>query len=340
MDDSSSAISNPGDDPAASDADAPDRVEGIVTRSTGSWYDVRVGEQTIASRVRGKFRLEQEEADQTNPVAVGDRVTLRINEDDDTGLIVKIHERRTKLSRRAAGRRAEQEHVLVANVDAAWTVQAVRMPKLNPGFIDRFLISAEMFDVPAGIILNKIDLLDDDREEIESIVTIYENLGYPVLRTSATEGRGLDALREQLADRINVVAGPSGAGKSSLLNAIEPGLDVETGEVSQKTLKGKHTTTFAELHPLSGGGFVVDTPGIREFGLLELHPADLAHFFVEFVPYLDDCKFQDCTHDHEPGCAVKDAVDRGEIHPQRYGSYLNILDSLLAGEEGTGKKGR
>jgi len=216
----------------------------------------------------------------------------------------------------------------------------VRMPKLNPGFIDRFLISAEMFDVPAGIILNKIDLLDDDREEIESMVTIYEDLGYPVLRTSATEGRGLDALREQLADRINVVAGPSGAGKSSLLNAIEPGLDVETGEVSQKTLKGKHTTTFAELHPLSGGGFVVDTPGIREFGLLELHPADLAHFFVEFVPYLDDCKFQDCTHDHEPGCAVKDAVDRGEIHPQRYGSYLNILDSLLAGEEGTGKKGR
>ena len=340
MDDSSSAISNPGDDPAASDADAPDQVEGIVTRSTGSWYDVRVGEQTIASRVRGKFRLEQEEADQTNPVAVGDRVTLRMNEDDDTGLIVKIHERRTKLSRRAAGRRAEQEHVLVANVDAAWTVQAVRMPKLNPGFIDRFLISAEMFDVPAGIILNKIDLLDDNREEIESIVSIYEDLGYPVLRTSATEGRGLDTLREQLADRINVVAGPSGAGKSSLLNAIEPGLDVETGEVSEKTMKGKHTTTFAELHPLSGGGFVVDTPGIREFGLLELHPADLAHFFVEFVPYLDDCKFQDCTHDHEPGCAVKAAVDQGEIHPQRYENYLNILDSFLAGEEGTGKKGR
>lgn len=216
--------------------------EGIVTRSTGSWYDVRVGDEMIPSRVRGKFRLEQEDAPQTNPVAVGDRVTLRINEDDETtGLIIGIHDRETKLSRRAAGRRSGQEHVIVANVDAAWAVQSVRMPKLNPGFIDRFLISAEMFNVPAGIILNKIDLMDEMDEaeaaEIADIAAMYEDLGYPVLYTSATEGAGIAELHDALAGRINVVAGPSGAGKSSLLNAIEPGLDVETGEVSEKTMR-------------------------------------------------------------------------------------------------------
>ena len=324
-------------DPEA-DTGAFSEREGIVTRSTGSWYDVQVGDETIPSRVRGKFRLQQEENDVTNPVAVGDRVTLRVSEDDQTGFIVDIHERENKLSRRAAGRRAGQEHVIVSNIDAAWAVQAVRMPKLNPGFIDRFLVATELFEVPAGIIMNKVDLLtDDEAEEVRELEQMYEDLGYPVLRTSAIQGDGLQALKDELADRVNVIAGPSGAGKSSLLNAIEPGLDVETGEVSDKTQKGRHTTTFAELHPLSFGGYVVDTPGIREFGMLEIHPADLAHFFVEFIDYLDDCKFQDCTHDHEPGCAVKEAVDEGEIHWRRYESYLNILYSLQEGGEGMGR---
>ena len=324
-------------DPEA-DTGAFSEREGIVTRSTGSWYDVQVGDETIPSRVRGKFRLQQEENDVTNPVAVGDRVTLRVSEDDQTGFIVDIHERENKLSRRAAGRRAGQEHVIVSNIDAAWAVQAVRMPKLNPGFIDRFLVATELFEVPAGIIMNKVDLLtDDEAEEVRELEQMYEDLGYPVLRTCAIQGDGLQALKDELADRVNVIAGPSGAGKSSLLNAIEPGLDVETGEVSDKTQKGRHTTTFAELHPLSFGGYVVDTPGIREFGMLEIHPADLAHFFVEFIDYLDDCKFQDCTHDHEPGCAVKEAVDEGEIHWRRYESYLNILYSLQEGGEGMGR---
>ncbi len=305
--------------------------EGIVTRSTGSWYDVRSGDDTIPSRVRGKFRLDEQ--DVTNPVAVGDRVTIRVSEQDDTGLITEIHERRNKLSRRAAGHRTGREHVIVANVDRAWAVQSVRLPRLNPGFLDRFLVSADMHDIPAGVVINKIDLLTpSERAPVMDVQNMYAELGFPVIVTSATEAVGLDRLRSALQDEVSVIAGPSGAGKSTLLNALEPGLDVETGEVSQKTSKGTHTTTHAELYPLSFGGFIVDTPGIREFGIQEMHPADLAHFFVEFIPYLDDCKFQDCTHDHEPGCAVKEAVERGDIHTRRYDSYLNILHSLQADE--------
>jgi ribosome biogenesis GTPase len=209
----------------------------------------------------------------------------------------------------------------------------VRLPRLNPGFIDRFFVSADMHDIPAGLIINKIDLLDmEERAAVMNVQNMYADLGYPVVVTSATEPTGIDRLRDGLRDQVSVVAGPSGAGKSSLLNVLEPGLDVETGEVSAKTRKGTHTTTHAELYPLSFGGYIVDTPGIREFGIQQLHPADLAHFFVEFIPFLDDCKFPDCTHDHEPGCAVKDAVDRGDIHRRRYESYLNILHSLQADE--------
>lgn len=321
---------------SASASTATDRCVGVVTRSTGSWYDVRVDGETVSSRVRGKFRLE--DTDVTNPVAVGDRVTLRISEDDDTGLIMDIHDRKTKLSRRAAGRRAGQEHVIVANIDRAWAVQSVRMPRLNTGFVDRFVVSAELQDLPAGLIINKIDLMEsDDQALVNEVRETYEELGYPVVLTSATEGDGIDALRNAFQDNINVVTGPSGSGKSSVLNAMASGLSIETGSVSEKTQKGKHTTTFAELHPLPFGGYVVDTPGIREFGILELHPADLAHFFVEFIPYLDACHFPDCTHDHEPKCAVKEAVEAGDIRSRRYESYLNILHSLEAGEEGLGR---
>jgi ribosome biogenesis GTPase len=311
--------------------DAPERT-GTVLSSTGSWYEVETDDgDTIRARVRGKFRLD--ETNVTNPVAVGDRVTLRVSPEDGTGLITAIGERDTRLSRRAAGHRSGQEHVIVANVDFAWAVQAVRKPRFNPGFIDRFLVMAEVNDLPAGLVVNKFDLLrPKDEEAVAELVGIYEAIGYPVLLTSAETGAGVDAFRDALAERTSVVTGPSGVGKSSLLNAVEPGLDAATGEVSAKTQKGKHTTTFARLHPLSVGGYLVDTPGIREFGILALHPADLAHFFVEFVPYLDACKFDDCTHDHEPGCAVKDAVDAGAIHLRRYESYLNILYSLQEGE--------
>jgi ribosome biogenesis GTPase / thiamine phosphate phosphatase len=306
--------------------------EGFVLRSTGSWYDVRTDDGgTVQSRVRGKFRLE--DRDVTNPVAVGDRVTLRI-EADGTGLITDLHDRRNKLSRRAAGRRINREHVLVANVDFAWCVQASKLPPFNPGFVDRFLIMAEAYGIPAGVIINKSDLIlrDDHAEAMAYWRELYENLGYPVLLTSAEDGTGIDDLRERLANRLSVVAGPSGVGKSSLLNAVDPTLALRTAAVSQKTRKGRHTTTFAEVHEVARG-FVVDTPGIREFGLWDMAPEELSGYYVEMRNYLGNCRFQPCTHDHEPGCAVKAAVENDEIAPERYLSYLNILESLRTGTD-------
>lgn len=309
-------------------------LEGTVIRSTGSWYDVRCGDRTVPSKVRGKFRLEETET--TNPVAVGDNVTIRLN-DDGTGLIVDIHERDNRLVRRAAGRKVGREHVIVANVDKVWTVQAVDFPRPNPGFIDRILVVAGRNEVPAGLLINKADLLENDDEEVNNVIGLYRSLDYPVLVVSAHTGEGLDELNSQMAGQTTVFVGPSGTGKSTLLNAIEPGLDVRTGEVSERTRKGKHTTTSVTLYPLSNGGFVVDTPGVREFGVLDLEPMDLAHYFVEFVPFIHDCRFPNCTHDHEPGCAIIEAVERGDISEQRYRSYLNILDSLRLGERDIGR---
>jgi len=314
----------------AQDEDAP--LEGVVTRSTGSWYHVQVGDETVRARIRGKFRLTHQ--DVTNPVAVGDRVSLRINDEDGTGFILSIHDRTNKLSRRAAGHRTGEEHIMVANVDRVWIAQSVQMPSLNAAFVDRLLVAAAVNELPAGILLNKMDLLTDAlRPEVMDFHLRYADLGYPVLPMSATEGQGIEPLKTALQDQVSVITGPSGTGKSSLLNAIEPGLDVDTGEVSESTSKGTHTTTHAELHSLSFGGHLVDTPGVREFGVRQVHPKDLAHFFPEMRPYVNECKFHDCTHDHEPGCAIQDAVDRGEVHRDRYDSYLRILESLQEEEE-------
>jgi len=314
---------------SSSTATEPDAtyLEGVVTSSTGSWYDVQVGERTIPSRMRGKFRLTKQ--DVTNPIAVGDRVTIRLTEEDQTGFITEIHDRTNKLSRRAAGPREGQEHILVANVDRIWSVQAVKLPAFNPRFLDRLLVAAAIHDIPAGLIINKIDLMTEaDKPTVMDLHLRYADLDYPVIVTSATEGHGLDRLHDALGGRINAITGPSGTGKSTLLNALEPDLDLETGAVSEKTRKGTHTTTHAELHPLSNDGYVVDTPGIREFGLRDVHPKDLPYYFPDLEPYVNECKFPDCTHDHEPGCAVKAAVKRGDIHPERHESYLAILESL------------
>ena len=319
-------------DASSGETDAPEEVSGLVTRSTGSWYTVRTdGGEDVQARIRGKFRLEAETIDETNPLAVGDHVRVRM-EDDGTGMVIGIEPRENQLSRRAAGHRARSEHVIVTNVDRAWCVQATFQPKLNPGFVDRYLVAAEASHIPAGLVINKADLLEDKPRAQEALGfwrDLYEGLGYPVLFTSAETGEGVEAFREALEGRVSVVSGPSGAGKSSLLNAVDPSLNLTVGEVSEKTNKGRHTTTFATLFEVAGG-WVADTPGIREFGIWGMAPEELGGYFVEFRPFLDDCRFPNCTHDHEPGCAIQQAVDDEEITPERYGSYLAILETVRA----------
>ena len=325
----------PTDPPLEPSPPADAFLDGVVIRSTGSWYDVQVEDRVVPSKVRGKFRLEEQEV--TNPVAVGDRVTLRLNP-DETGLITEIHERKNALSRRAAGRRVGREQVIVANIDMVWIVQAARLPRPKPGFIDRVLVTTEAHEIDAGIVINKIDLIrKKDRAYLDFLHELYTDLGYRVLLTSAITGEGVEVFREALAGRTNVVTGPSGVGKSTLLNAVEPGLDLRTGEVSEKTRKGRHTTAHAALFPLSDGGFVVDTPGIREFGVLYLEPWELSHHFPEFFPHLEHCRFPTCTHDHEPGCAIIEAVIDDTITEERYYSYLNILHSIRLGEKDVGR---
>ena len=306
-----------------------------MIRSTGSWHDVQAMGRVLPCRVPGRFRLDEQ--DVTNPVAVGDRVTLR-TEGDGTGVITTIHERHNKLSRRASGRRVGREQVIVANVDRVWIVQSVRFPKPNPGFIDRVLVMCEAFELPAGIVFNKIDLLrPKDRNEYAYLRDLYASLGYAVLETSAETGAGIDIFKDELKGMMSVVTGPSGVGKSTLLNVVEPDLDLRTGDVSAKTRKGKHTTTYAALYPLSDGGFVVDTPGIREFGVLDLEAWELSHYFVEFREFIEHCRFPTCTHDHEPDCAVKEAYLDDDISDERYYSYLNILHSIRMGESDVGR---
>lgn len=325
---------------AAADSSEPTEVVGTVIRSTGSWYGVLPdsSDAVVEARMRGKFRLQQDEIAETNPLAVGDRVSMRMG-NDGSGFVTRIHPRRNQLSRRAAGRRAEKEHVIAANVDAAWCVQSAFSPKFNAGFVDRFLVMAEAYHLEAAIVINKTDLLENKPDAQAAVAfwrELYKSLGYPVLMTCAISGDGVDLFAKALEDKTNVIAGPSGVGKTSLLNAIEPELELRTGEISEKTQKGKHTTTFATLHRIADG-LVVDTPGIREFGIWDMSPEELGGFFVEFRTFIGHCRFPDCTHDHEPECAITQAVDEGRITPERYGSYLNILASLREGAKDVGR---
>lgn len=299
--------------------------QGRVIQSTGKWYKVALNGGTVECRLPGKFRLETGEV--TNPIAVGDYVAVEI-EKDGAGTIKEIKERVNYIPRQAThGRRGEQ--ILVSNIDRAWGVQSIQQPKLKTGFIDRFLVTCEAYEVPAGIIVNKSDLANHkDNRFLDDLKNLYRGLGYKFLITSKDDEKSLKKLLEYVRERVSVFIGPSGVGKTSLLNAIDPELDLRVNEVSAYSNKGKHTTTFARLIPLAAGGFIVDTPGIREFGIVNIDKSELSLYFPEMIGPRQNCKYYNCTHYHEPKCGVIEAFDEGKIHPERYNSYLNILETL------------
>lgn len=295
-------------------------IEGRVLRSQSGQLWVSTERGVVHCTMRG--RLKREKKARTDLAVIGDRVRVRLVEELE-GVVEEVVPRENRFARRQPGKRgAYKEDVLVANLDRIFAVFSCASPPMNPRVLDRFLVVAELDDIPAGIVANKIDQVE--RAEAEARFGPYAELGYPVFYTSALEGHGLDALRAELRDRVSAFVGPSGVGKSSLLNAVEPGLALAIGAISETLDKGRHTTRVAELHPLEGGGWVADTPGIREIASFDLPKSELARCFPELRPFAGECRFPDCSHDHEPGCAVRDAVDRGAIRSERYDSYLRI----------------
>lgn len=298
---------------------------GKIIQSKGKWYKVSCDSEIYDCRLAGKFRLVKKEV--TNPIAVGDRIQFILG-DDGTGYIVEIEERVNYIPRQAThGKRGEQ--ILISNIDRAWVVQSVISPRLNMGFIDRFLVTCEASEIPAGIVINKMDLASEKALEVmDDISNLYISLGYPVIKTSISDKKSMDLLSRSIENETSVFIGPSGVGKTSLLNTIDSQLDLKVGEISSYSDKGKHTTTFATLIPLEIGGFVADTPGIREFGIVNIPKSELSLYFPEMIKARDNCKFYNCTHFHEPNCGVRNAFEIGEIDPDRYHSYLNILESI------------
>lgn len=295
------------------------RFTATVVRATGSWYDVLHDGAMLRCRIRGKLRLKGVRS--TNPVVVGDEAVCEADGGDC--VIVDIVPRRNYVIRRASNL-SKESHIIAANVDQALLMVTLRSPETPKEFADRFLVTCEAYKVPAAILLSKIDL--QDAEAVAEFRAVYEGAGYRVLEVSAKEGCGVEEVRKLLAGRTTLVSGNSGVGKSTLIQTIDPSLDIRTGEISDSHHKGRHTTTFSTMYPLAEGGAVIDTPGIKGFGLLDIDDAELWHYFPEMMRVAPGCRFYNCTHTHEPGCAVVEAVKAGEIAWSRYESYLKILD--------------
>lgn len=305
-------------------------MQGIVLKSTGSWYLVKSeNDGHIECRIKGVFRLKGIKA--TNPVAVGDRVEFEYDDKKNTGVITKLQERKNYIIRRST-KLSKQFHIIAANIDQAFILAAVHLPRTSPGFIDRFLAVAEAYSIPVKIIFNKKDVCDEkEKQAMQELVRIYENAGYSCHVISSFDKTDQELVKTMLKGKTTLLAGHSGVGKSTLINSIEPRLDLKTAELSETHLKGTHTTTFAEMHALSFGAFIIDTPGIKEFGMIDFEKQELAHYFPEMRRRMHLCKFNNCLHLNEPGCAVLQAVDSGEIAASRYTTYLNIMngDELL-----------
>ena len=297
--------------------------KGIVIKTTGSWYTVKSGNEVIPCKIKGKFRIKGMRA--TNPVAVGDNVIYSKNP-DNSGIITDIEERKNYIIRRASNLSREYQ-LIAANVDEAWIMVSLRSPKTYPEFIDRFLVTCEAYEIPANIVFNKTDIYDEeDIEEMKLLSYVYRDIGYSVYQTSALKEENIDAVKEIMKNKLNVIAGNSGVGKSKLINVMDPNLNLKTEAISKAHLTGKHTTTFAEMHPLSFGGAVIDTPGIRGFGLIDFGKDELFHYFPEIFEKSHECRFHNCSHMHEPGCAVIEALENGEIFESRYTSYLSMME--------------
>ncbi len=303
---------------------------GRVLRSTGSWYDVEVGEgRVVACRTAGKLRLAGDRS--TNPVAVGDRVAWS-PEGDGQGVITSIAPRRNAIVRRSVNL-SRATHVVAANLDHAWLVLSCSLPETATGFVDRFLVAAHAFGVEATILFNKWDEAQGDPgrvEALEYLEDVYATAGYRTLRLSARTGAGVVDWSAELTGGVHLVSGPSGVGKSSLINRLLPGVELRTAAISGAHAKGRHTTTFAEMFPLPGGGYIIDTPGIKGFGLVDIERETLHHHFPEMFALLPQCKFHNCTHQHEPQCAVRAGVETGEVPQERYANYLDLFTHFEA----------
>lgn len=308
-----------------------EKLHGVVIKSTGSWYTVLDPEsgRRVDSRIRGVFRLKGSRT--TNPVVVGDRVTVELGEAAGDHVIVEIEPRTNYIIRRSSNL-SKEAHIIAANIDRAYLVATLDFPKTSTEFIDRFLVTAEAYNIPATILLNKVDLYNT--EELEALRKVfhetYRLAGYEVLEVSARQGTGLEDLRQRMRGVTSLFTGNSGVGKSTLINSLVPGLELKTGEISEYHHKGKHTTTFSEIIPLpldAAGGFLVDTPGIKGFGLVDIEADELARYFPEMFRYAADCQYYNCTHIHEPGCAVMEAVAQDKIPESRYVSYLKMLEN-------------
>jgi len=312
--------------------------KGLVLKSTGSHYKVWLlndeienplsqvySESDVVDAIlRGKLRLENFKS--TNPVVVGDFVKLIQTENG--WAIDDVLERKNYIIRKATNQ-SKLTHIIAANIDLAIVMASIAVPATSTGFIDRFLVTAEAYSIPAAVVFHKIDLIEDDEQALnyqQELANIYKNIGYTVLFTSIKRPESLESFKELLKNKITLISGHSGVGKSSIINAIQPGLNLKVGKVSYKHLKGKHTTTYAQLLPLSFGGFVIDTPGIKEFGIVNMDKFEISHYFPEMRKYLGQCKFNNCLHLNEPGCKVLEALENNEISYSRYKSYLSILE--------------
>ncbi|MBO5351109.1 MAG: ribosome small subunit-dependent GTPase A [Alistipes sp.] len=293
---------------------------GVVVRATGSWYEVLSGGERLQCRIRGKLRLKGVRS--TNPVVVGDEVSC-LTDEQGSHIIIDITPRRNYVIRRASNL-SKESHIIAANIDQALLLVTLRQPETAWEFVDRFLVTCEAYKIPVVILLAKSDL--QEREEVDFFRATYEPIGYRVVEVSAVTGEGVEEVHDLLVGRTTLLSGNSGVGKSTLVQRIDPTLDIRTGDISESHHKGRHTTTFSTMYPLSEGGALIDTPGIKGFGLIDIEEEELWHYFPEMMHYGRECRFYNCTHTHEPGCAVVAALEAGEISPMRYESYLKMMD--------------